>query len=84
VQKVELTEELAGSVAAPDLDVLALDDALTELSALDVDQAKIVELRFFGGLSLEETAEAVGVSRSTVHRDWGMARAWLHRRLTES
>ena len=51
-------------------------------STFDADQARIVELRFFGGLSVEETAEAVGVSRATVMRDWAMARAWLHHKLT--
>ena len=67
---------------APDVEVLALDEALTELAGFDPDQARIVELRFFAGLSLPETAEAVGVSRATVHREWAMARAWLHRRLS--
>jgi RNA polymerase sigma factor (TIGR02999 family) len=64
------------------VDVLALDSALEELSRLDEKQARIVELRFFGGLSAEETAEAVGLSRATVYREWDLAKAWLHRRLT--
>lgn len=64
------------------VDVIALDEALTELAGFDPHQARIVELRFFAGLSMTETAEAVGVSRATVHREWSMARAWLHRRLT--
>lgn len=60
-----------------DIDVLALDEALTRLAALDPEQARIVELRYFGGLTLEETAEAVGVSLATVKRQFAMARAWL-------
>ena len=64
-----------------DIDVLALDEALTRLAALDAEQARIVELRYFGGLTVEETAEAVGVSPATVKRQWAMARAWLKRAL---
>jgi RNA polymerase sigma-70 factor (ECF subfamily) len=60
-----------------DIDVLALDEALTRLAALDPDQARIVELRYFGGLTVEETAEAMGSSPATVKRHWAMARAWL-------
>jgi RNA polymerase sigma factor (TIGR02999 family) len=65
-----------------DLDLLALDESLTRLAQIDEQQVKIVELRYFGGLSLEETAEALQVSRATVARDWNVARAWLHRELT--
>jgi RNA polymerase sigma factor (TIGR02999 family) len=64
-----------------DIDVLALDEALTRLAALDAEQARIIELRYFGGLTLEETAEAVGVSLATVKRQFAMARAWLKRAL---
>jgi RNA polymerase sigma factor (TIGR02999 family) len=64
-----------------DVDVLALEDALGELAALDSDKVRLVELRFFAGLSLEETAEVLGVSPSTVSREWRLARAWLLRRL---
>jgi RNA polymerase sigma factor (TIGR02999 family) len=81
-QKIALTEEIAAAPGGLDVDVLALDAALEELTTFDPGQARIVELRFFGGLSVEETAEAVGVSRATVMRDWAMARAWLHQRLT--
>ena len=63
------------------VDLIALDEALTELSTFDAAQAKIVELRYFGGLTVEETAEAVGVSPATVKREWAMARAWLKRTL---
>ncbi len=70
-----------GLVAAeePAVDVLALDEALTRLAALDPEQGRIVELRYFGGLTVEETAGAVGVSPATVKRQWTMARAWLKR-----
>jgi RNA polymerase sigma-70 factor, ECF subfamily len=64
-----------------DVDVLALDAALTRLAAFDPEQAQIVELRYFGGLTVEETAEAVGVSPATVKRQWAMARAWLKQAL---
>ncbi len=63
------------------VDLLALDEALSTLAALDARQARIVELRFFGGLTVEETAEATGVSPATVKRDWTLARAWLQRAL---
>lgn len=60
-----------------DIDTLALDDVLTRLAELDQRKAKVAEMRFFGGLNLEEVAEAIGVARSTVAEDWRMARAWL-------
>jgi RNA polymerase sigma factor (sigma-70 family) len=65
------------------VDALALDTALRKLEALDPDQARIVELRFFGGLTVEETAEVVGVSPATVKREWALAKGWLYRELTE-
>jgi RNA polymerase sigma-70 factor, ECF subfamily len=65
-------------------DLVALDDALTTLEKLDARQARIVELRFFGGLSLEEAAEVVQISVSTVRRDWRMAQAWLHQQLSST
>ena len=64
-----------------DIDIVALDDALKTLSVMDPQQGKVVELKFFGGLSIEDTAEVLGVSSSTVKRDWITARAWLHREL---
>ena len=64
------------------IDLMALDEALTRLEKIDKQQARIVELRYFSGLSLEETAEALKVSRTTVANDWAMAKAWLHRELT--
>ena len=74
-------------VAGPGMavDLLALDHALSTLATLDPRQARIVELRFFGGLTVEEAAETMGVSPATVKRDWTLARAWLRRELgTES
>ncbi len=67
---------------APSLEVTQIDDALTELANFDERQVQIVELRFFGGLSNEEVAEALGISVATVKRDWNVARAWLARELT--
>jgi len=70
-------------VAAPELvDVLALEDALTALAAMDPRPSQVVELRFFGGFSVEETAEALGVSVRTVINDWNTARAWLRHELS--
>ena len=69
--------------AAPNINVIELNDALVELSAIDPHCARMIELRFFAGLTTEETAEALGVSTATVTRGWRLARAWLHRRLTQ-
>ena len=69
-------------VKGKDLDVVALDEALDRLSEIDEQQSKIVELRFFSGLTVEETAEVLGISTATVKRDWSMARAWLHREIS--
>jgi len=62
-------------------DLVALDETLTRLAAVDAQQARIVELRVFGGLTVEEAAELLGVSPATVKRDWSMAKAWLTREL---
>lgn len=70
---------LAG--AAQSIDLVALDEALERLAAIDPDQARLVELRFFGGLTVEETAEAMNISPATVKRHWTVARAWLAREL---
>ena len=70
-----LTEQRAGQL-------IALDDALRDLSALDARKSQIIELRFFGGLSLEETAEVMKISPSTVQREWRAAKAWLHHTMT--
>jgi RNA polymerase sigma-70 factor, ECF subfamily len=66
----------------PDANIVALDDALKTLAAIDDRESKVVELRFFGGLSVEETAEVLGVSSDTVLREWRLARAWLMRELS--
>ena len=78
--QVTLDDDLAAGPNAA-VDFLAIDEALSSLAALDARQARVVELRFFGGLTVEETAEATGVSPATVKRDWTLARAWLKRRL---
>jgi RNA polymerase sigma factor (TIGR02999 family) len=67
-----------------DLNLVALDDALEVLSQMDSQQARIIELRFFGGLSIEATGRILGVSSSTVNREWNVARAWLYRELSRS
>jgi RNA polymerase sigma factor (TIGR02999 family) len=81
-QQVSLSEaaEVALSQSA---DLVALDDALNALAALSTRQSQIVELRFFGGLSIEETAEVLKVSSATVRRDWSLAQAFLHRELNK-
>lgn len=76
-----LLDEALEVASDRNLDVVALDDALTALADLDSRQAKIVELRFFGGLSIEETAEVTQLSPATVKREWAGARAWLRREL---
>jgi RNA polymerase sigma factor (TIGR02999 family) len=68
-------------VAATGVDVLALDEALDKLAAKDPRKAKLVELRYFSGLTMEQAADALGVSVSTAQRDWVYARAWLHRQI---
>jgi len=80
VEFVPLVDDQA-SASVPGVDVIALDEALERLAALDERQAQIVELRYFGGLSIEETAEALGISDATVAREWTAARAWLRAEL---
>lgn len=75
---------LAGGHEAPAVELLALDRALDALARLDPHHARIVELRYFGGLSVEETADALGISPATVKRHWTFARAWLRRELQGS
>jgi RNA polymerase sigma factor (TIGR02999 family) len=74
-------EDVEAGIDPPSVDLVDLDDALGKLEQLDADQAKIVELRFFGGLTVEETAEVVRSSPATVKRDWHSAKAWLFREL---
>jgi RNA polymerase sigma-70 factor, ECF subfamily len=81
VRQVSLEDALTVS-AEPDADLVALDEALGELSELDPRKARIVELRFFGGLSVDETAEFLGISPATALREWNKAKAWLYRELS--
>jgi len=79
-RRVEMDDQL--SIAADKLeDVLAIDEALERLAQIDARQSRLVELRFFAGLNVEEAAEVMGISPKTVKRDWRSARAWLHREL---
>jgi RNA polymerase sigma factor (TIGR02999 family) len=80
-ERVSLDEALVIS-PEKDADIVALDDALKALASLDARQSQVVELRFFGGLSINETAEVLKVSEGTVRRDWSLAKAWLYRELS--
>jgi RNA polymerase sigma factor (TIGR02999 family) len=80
--RVTWDEALAAS-PQPEADIVALDEALNELALLDARKVQVVELRFFGGLSVEETAEVLKVSQQTVMRDWKFAKSWLMRALAE-
>lgn len=75
-------EDAIGLPGQQNLDVVALDDALKILATMDPQQSRIVELRFFAGLTVEDTSEALGISPATVKRSWTSARAWLHREMT--
>jgi RNA polymerase sigma factor (TIGR02999 family) len=79
--RVTFDERLNAAAPEHPIDMVALDAALDRLAALDASQARIVELRFFGGLSIEETAEAMSISPATVKRHWAVARAWLAKEL---
>ena len=79
--RIELDEQCTVSPQR-DADLLAVDDAIEKLAALDPRQARIVELRFFGGLTVEEVAEVLGVSKRTVESEWKIIRAWLRRELS--
>jgi len=81
--KVPLEEAIVLS-SGRNVDLVALDEALTRLAAIDPQQSRIVELRYFSGLSVEETAEVLGVSSRTVKRDWNVAKAWLRQQISES
>jgi RNA polymerase sigma factor (TIGR02999 family) len=80
-EDLPLENALTIGVSETDFDLLALDEALNRLAAKEEQLAKVVELKFFSGLDVEETAEVLGLSESTVKRDWQMAKAWLHREL---
>lgn len=76
------SEKLAG--VKPEQDLIALNDSLDELATFDARKARVIELRFFGGLTIEEAAEVLGVSPRTVRGDWSLAKAWLYRQMTGS
>ncbi len=80
---VSLDEALLVAPASSDSGMLSLDDALSKLAALDENKARVVELRFFAGLTVEQTALAMGTSPSTVAREWQFARVWLHREISQ-
>jgi RNA polymerase sigma factor (TIGR02999 family) len=80
-ENLELDESILIATDSKDLDLIALDEALTRLAAIDEQQANIVELRYFGGLTIEETSEVLGIAPATVKRDWKMTKAWLYREL---
>ncbi len=73
-----------GLIKTRGVDLVALDDALKALAALDARQSRIVELRFFGGLSTEETAAVLGISSATVKREWATAKVWLHHEISKA
>lgn len=79
-----LSLSFADRAIPKDMDLIALDDALNALAAFDEQQSRIVELRFFGGLTIEETAEVLSVSHATIKRDWTLAKAWLRREIKNS
>lgn len=81
-QKVSL-DEVADLGAERPADLIALDDALTRLSAIDTRKGQVVELKYFGGLNIDEVAEVLGVSSPTVQREWRAAKAWLYRTISE-
>lgn len=82
-QKIPLEEPLVFTEEQSD-DLVSLDEALERLAQFDERQSRVVELRFFGGLTVDETAEVLGISSKTVKRDWAVARAWLHREVRKA
>lgn len=82
-QRLPLDEAIGLPEGQRDVEIVALDKALNKLELLDPRQGRIVELRYFGGLSIEATAEVLGISPATVKREWGVARAWLHRQISK-
>jgi RNA polymerase sigma factor (TIGR02999 family) len=81
-EDLQLDDEFEGHTIESNVDIQALDEALSRLAEIDPQQERLVELRYFAGLSLEETAEALNISRATTAREWLLAKAWLHRELT--
>jgi RNA polymerase sigma factor (TIGR02999 family) len=80
-ENLELNDSILIATKTKDLDLLALDEALTKLATMDAQQAQIVELRYFGGLTIEETSEVMGIAPATIKRDWKLTKAWLYREL---
>jgi RNA polymerase sigma factor (TIGR02999 family) len=80
-ENLELRDSILIAAKTRDFDLIALDDALNRLARLDEQQAQIVELRYFGGLTIEETADVLGISPATIKRDWKLTRTWLYREL---
>jgi RNA polymerase sigma factor (TIGR02999 family) len=83
-ENIPLEEIMVAGADASNVDLIALDEAMARLAKFDPQQERIVELRYFGGLSLDETADTLGISRATAARDWQVAKAWLHRELTRT
>jgi RNA polymerase sigma factor (sigma-70 family) len=83
MRSVAVVDEVVLISGEKSADLVALDEALVSLAKLDARQSRVVELRFFGGLSVEETAEVLQVSESTVKREWSLARAWLRREMMQ-
>lgn len=81
-ENLEFDESILIVTKAKNLDLLALDEALTRLAKMDQQQAQIVELRYFGGLTIEETSEVMGIAPATIKRDWKLTKAWLYRQLS--
>ena len=79
---LQLDDQFEAPTIQGNIDIQALDEALSRLAAIDPKQERLVELRYFAGLSLEETADAMNISRATAAREWQLAKAWLHRELT--
>lgn len=75
-------DDVAAMTPAPEVDLVALDESLERLATIDPRQGRIVELRFFAGMTVDETAEVLQVSPATVKNEWHMARAWIHRELS--
>ena len=82
MNRVSMTDSLA-LASDPEVMLPALDEAITKLEQIDAEQAKIVELRYFAGMSVEEAADAMGISPATLKRRWALARAWLFRELSQ-
>jgi DNA-directed RNA polymerase specialized sigma24 family protein len=80
-ERAILPDDAVASVPGSNINVLALDEALGRLAHIDSQQSRVVELRFFGGLTIKETAEVIGVSPATVEREWTVAKAWLYDQL---